>query len=88
MKVEDIDRQIAELQELRALAAKEAEEKKIQQNFEEALEIYPRLIADIRRLDVIGYMPPRLAEALRDGSGKFNPGMYIKRPRPPVKPHD
>jgi len=55
-------------------------------HMEEAVKLYPELVEILRRVDEIKYMPPRLDKALRDDTGKFNPGMYIKRPRGPKQP--
>lgn len=85
MDVKEIDAKIAELQAMKAKAEEDQKEKEAQMKFDEAVEIYARLIEDIRRLDVLGYTPPRLAKALTDETGKFNPGMYIKRPRAPLR---
>lgn len=88
MDLKEIDAKIAELTAAREKAAREEEEKRARKEYEEAVSLYPELIAILRRLDETGYMPPRLDKALRDESGKFNPGMYIKRPRAPAtRPH-
>jgi hypothetical protein len=84
MDLKEIDRQIAELTAAREKALREETEKQAEKHFREAVDLYPKLIEVIRRLDELGYVPPRLAEALKDSSGKLNPGMYIKRPRAPT----
>lgn len=88
MDLKEIDAKIAELEALKAEAIKREEEKKLQANYDEAVILFPELVATLRRLDEIGYLPPRLAKVLTDESGKVNPGMYLKRPRAVVRPQD
>lgn len=88
MDLKEIDAKIAELEALKAEALKAEEEKMLQANYDEAVILFPELVTVLRRLHEIGYLPQRLAEVLTDASGKVNPGMYLKRPRAIVKPHD
>lgn len=81
MDLKEIDKKIAELQKLRVEAEKQAEQERLQKEHQEAVDIITRLLDDVRRLAEIGYLPPRLMTALSDNTGKFNPGMYIKRPK-------
>lgn len=83
MKVSDIDAKITELQKKREIALQEEEEQKKREHLTEARETLGRLVNDLRRLNDIGYLPPRLREALTDEHGKVNPGLYVKRPRAP-----
>ena len=83
MSVEQIDKEIARLNALRADAEK-AEALRLQrENYSVACEITDRLVNDVRELHRIGYLPPRLKDALSDQNGKFNPGMYVKKPKQP-----
>jgi hypothetical protein len=84
MELREIDAKITELLAMKAEAERREAEKREQKDFDEALEIFPRLVDDLRRLDELGYLPARLADALTDSSGKVNPGLYIKRPRAPL----
>lgn len=84
--LEDIDRELAELKRQRAEIERKAEWEQVSLNHLEAVEIYGRLLTDLRRLEEINHLPPKILEALTDGKGKFNPGLYIKRPKAPVKP--
>lgn len=81
--VDEIDKEIERLQQARLKALQEEEKRKVIENHREAVEIYDRLIKDLRRLEELNYMPPRLQSALTDSSGKFNPGMYVKKPKAP-----
>lgn len=81
MKLNEIDQKIAELQRLRSEAEREEREQAAAAALEEARTLIGELVANVQRLNEIGYLPPRLAEALSDSTGKFNPGMYIKRPK-------
>mgnify|MGYP001057568209 FL=1 len=81
--VAEIDAEIERLRLAREQALEEEAKKMVFENHREATEIIDRLVADIRRLKELNYLPPRLAQALSDATGKFNPGMYIKRPKPP-----
>lgn len=83
MDIKKIDEEIARLNALKAEALKVEEEKMLQERFEEAKDILGRMAQDCQRIYELGYCPPRILEALKDGNGKFNPGMYIKRPRGP-----
>ena len=83
MKLEDIDAEIARLKSLREEAEKQAELAKVQKNYDEAVELTAKLVETLWRLNDLGYMPPRLAAALTDGNSKFNPGMYVKKPKAP-----
>ena len=83
MDVKEIDAEIQRLQAMKAEAMKAEEEKKAVERFEEAKTVLARLAKDCQRIYELGYCPPRILEALKDGNGKFNPGMYIKRPKGP-----
>lgn len=83
MDVKQIDAEIAKLQNLRLKAEAEERAKALEANFEEAKKILGDLVPTLNRLQELGYMPPRLLTALSDGTGKWNPGMYIKRPKAP-----
>lgn len=83
MKLSEIDAQIAKLQEQRVKALAEQREAELAKNFDEAREIIANLAPTLQKLFDLGYCPPRLKEALTDSQGKFNPGMYIKRPKAP-----
>ncbi|RWB08738.1 MAG: hypothetical protein EOQ39_19005 [Mesorhizobium sp.] len=83
MKLSEIDAKIAELQSQRAKALAEEREAEMAKNFDEAREIITNLAPTLQKLFDMGYCPPRLKEALTDATGKFNPGMYIKRPKGP-----
>lgn len=83
MELKEIEKEIARLEALKQEALKQEEEKQLQARFEEAREILGRLVEDCQKIYELGYCPPRLLEALKDGNGKFNPGMYIKRPKAP-----
>lgn len=83
MKLDEIDKKIAELQSLRAKAQAEEREAELAKNFDEAREIITGLAGTLQKLYDLGYCPPRLKDALTDATGKFNPGMYIKRPKGP-----
>lgn len=89
MNLKEIDKKIAELQLLRAEALIEEQHKVLLKNHAEGVEIVTRLVGDLKRLDELGYVPPRLREVMTDESGTFAPGRFVKRPRPPapVKPH-
>lgn len=87
MELAEIDAKIAELEALKLEALKAEEEKKLQASYDEAIILFPELVATLRRLHEIGYLPQRLAEVLTDATGKVNPGMYLKRPRAIVRPH-
>jgi hypothetical protein len=76
----EIDKEIARLQALRVEAERQDAERKAKEHHAEAVKVIDRMIEDIRRLHEIGYLPPKLQAALTDGQGKFNPGMYVKRP--------
>lgn len=79
-----------EIDRLRQLAvevsAKEAEIQK-QEGLKEAHELTGKLTEILHRLDELGYVPPALFRAL-SREGKFNPGMFIKRPRLPTHDED
>lgn len=81
MDLTEIDAKIAELQALRAKAESEAAERKAKEDLAEATELLGTLAAQLHRLMELRYLPPRLKDALTDNQGKFNPGVYIKRPR-------
>lgn len=83
MDVTEIDKQIAELQRQREEALRLEEEKNRIDGLLEGREILGSLVDALRRLDELEMVPPRLAEALKDDRGKFNPGLYIKRPKLP-----
>lgn len=83
MKLSEIDAKIAELQKQREKALAEEREAEMAKNFDEAREIISNLAPTLQKLYDLGYCPPRLKEALSDSTGKFNPGMYIKRPKSP-----
>ena len=83
LSVADIDKEIARLEELKKEAARLEAAARHQENFQKAVDVLGRLVDDLRFLEETGYLPPKLNSALTDGSGKFNPGMYIKRPRNP-----
>ena len=83
MELSEIEKEIARLEKLKLDALKAEEEKKAQEHFEEARDILGRLAKDCQRVYELGYCPPRILEALKDANGKFNPGMYIKRPKAP-----
>lgn len=83
MKLEDIDAEIARLNALRADAEKRAVLEKAQKSYDEAVDLTAKLVETLWRLDELGYMPPRLQSALSDVGGKFNPGMYVKKPKAP-----
>lgn len=85
MELKEIDREIERLTKLRAEAEKREAERRVIENHKEAVEIYDRLLKDLRRLDELNYLPPKIQAALTDASGKFNPGMYVKRPKAPSK---
>ena len=87
MKLEEIDAEIAKLQEMRASALKVAEEKRARENFEEICKLVPTLVETLHRLHELGYSAPKLAAALTDDRGKYNPGLFIKRPRSPAMLH-
>jgi len=80
--VEEIDKEIERLQQERQKALEEEARRRVFENHREASEILERLVNDVRRLHELGYLPPRLLNALSDSSGKFNPGMYVKKPKP------
>jgi len=86
MDVSEIDKEIARLEKLKAEAMEAEKEKQRVAEFEEAKEVMGRLLVDINRIYDLGYCPPRLLEALKDGTGKFAPGTYIKRPKAPREP--
>jgi hypothetical protein len=87
--LKEIDAKIAELQGKRLEALAEEERKVQLKNHKEGVEIVGRLLADLKRLDELDYVPPRIREALTDESGTFSPGRFVKRPRSPsAKPHD
>lgn len=88
MKLKEIEQKIAELTALKEKAEREEQEELHRKRHEEAVALYPELINILRRLDDLGYLPARLFEALKDQTGKFNPGQYIKRPRPINRPVD
>ncbi|MBD9544333.1 hypothetical protein IB276_33340 [Ensifer sp. ENS04] len=88
MDLKEIEAKIAELEALKAEALKAEEEKKLQEAYDEAVILFPELVATLRRLHEIGYLPQRLADVLTDSTGKVNPGMYLKRPRAIVRPHE
>ena len=81
MEISDIDAEIERLTKLREQAQKEEEERKKLAGLEEARDILGNVVNELRRLDELGYIPPRLEKALTDEKGKFNPGLYIKRPK-------
>lgn len=83
MTVADIDREIERLATLRREAEWRDHQAALVKNHGEAVEITDRLITDIRRLEELGFLPPKLKVALTDQNDKFNPGMYIKRPKAP-----
>lgn len=83
MGLEEIDAKIAELQALRLDALKAEEEKRARENFEEIGELVSKLIETLHRLHELGYSAPKLTAALTDERGKWNPGLFIKRPRSP-----
>jgi hypothetical protein len=87
MELEEIDKKIAELQALRDDALKAAEEKRARENFEEITELVPRLVEILHKLHTLGYSAPKLTTALTDDRGKYNPGLFIKRPRSPAMLH-
>lgn len=82
-EIDEIDKQIAELQARREEALRRRLEEERRAAFEEARDMIGRLPEMLTRLHELGYCPRRLEEALTDGKGKFNPGMYLKRPRSP-----
>jgi hypothetical protein len=88
MELAEIDAKIAELEALKAKALAAEKEKEDQARYDEAVVLFPELIAIVRRLHEIGYLPPRLAKVLTDETGKVNPGMYLKRPRAVIRQHD
>jgi len=81
MELIEIDQKIAELQQLRSEAELREREKLAAQALDEARTLIGELVTNVQRLHDLGHLPPRLVEALTDGTGKFNPGMYIKRPK-------
>jgi hypothetical protein len=81
MKLTEIDREIEKLSKLREQALQEAEEEKLREATLEAREILGRLVDDLRRVEELGFTPPRLKDALTDANGKYNPGLYVKRPK-------
>lgn len=83
MALDEIDAEIARLQGLRGEAERQAELAKVQVNYNEAVQLTTTLVDTLRRLAELGYMPPKLMQALSDQQGKFNPGMYIKKPKAP-----
>lgn len=87
MELNEIEAKIAELEALRSKALEAEKEREDQARYDEAVILYPELIAIVRRLHEIGYLPQRLAEVLTDATGKVNPGMYIKRPRAILRQH-
>jgi hypothetical protein len=84
MELSKIDEEIHRLQKLREAAEKEALEEKQRENLLEAREVIGRLVDDLRRVEELGFTPPRLKEALKDAHGKYNPGLYVKRPKAPA----
>ena len=85
-KVEDIDAEIARLQAERIEAVGREEQRKRYKHYTEASELLDRVIADMLRLEEIGYLPPKLAESLVNNEGKFAPGKFIKKGRAPANP--
>lgn len=83
MDVIQIDKEIERLQALREQTLRAEEELARRQGLVEARDIIARVVDDLRRVEELGYLPPRLREALTDEKQKFNPGMYIKRPKLP-----
>ncbi len=80
MDLQKIDEEMARLAELREKALAEEQEKLRVANLQEARDLTGQLVDILKRLGELGTVPPRLQEALRDEKGKFNPGLYIKRP--------
>ncbi len=87
MDLKEIEAKIAELEGLKAQAMEAEKAKEDQARYDEAVVLYPELIAIVRRLHEIGYLPIRLAKVLTDENGKVNPGMYLKRPRAVLRQH-
>ncbi|MBC2806618.1 hypothetical protein ACCS91_33655 [Rhizobium ruizarguesonis] len=79
MKLEDIDRKIAELQAMRAEAEQRADQEKLEAERGEALAIFDRIVEDVFRLNTLGFLPTRLGDALTDEEGKLNPRRFIKK---------
>lgn len=80
LSVEDIDAQIRELTSQRQAALMKVQQDRLKEEFEEAGVLLGRLAEDMRRLHAIGYLPQRVADALKDKKGKVNIGQYVKRP--------
>lgn len=88
MDLSEIDAKIAELQALRERAAEEARVQEAREQHAEATEILTNLAPNLTKLYEWGYLPPKLETALTDSTGKWNPGMFIKRPRAFQEPPD
>lgn len=86
--VSEIDAEILRLQQIRIDVEKKEQEELRLKNFEKASAMLEGLRDMVIELQEMGYLPPRIDEALTDQKGKFNPGMYIKKPRAPRGDHD
>jgi predicted nucleic acid-binding Zn-ribbon protein len=83
LSLSEIDAEIERLNSMRTAAEWREHQAAMVRNHSEAVEVTDRLVADIRKLEELGYLPPKLKAALTDQNDKFNPGMYIKRPKAP-----
>jgi len=87
MDLKEIDAELERLKLLRTEAVLKEAHKLSLQHYEEACALIPQLVAIIRRLDEINYLPQRIAQVVATEEGKVNPGQYLKKPRAPVMPH-
>jgi hypothetical protein len=78
-KLVDLDQKIAVLQQQRAELEQAAIQEQIAIERNEALEIFDRLVEDVFKLNTLGFLPTRLADALTDEEGKLNPRRFIKK---------
>jgi predicted nucleic acid-binding Zn-ribbon protein len=83
LSLSEIDAEIERLNSMRHAAEWREHQAAMVRNHAEAVEVTDRLVADIRKLEDLGYLPPKLKAALTDQNDKFNPGMYIKKPKAP-----